>query len=200
MIRSEADIIFVDPIRNADIAQTLAKMQTRTTIIGEFPAADAINGIVQFAKLLGDNRAAADSLLATMSQRLIRTLCKDCRLAYRPNPKILAKIGLPPETKTLYRAPSATPAEGDKSSESTEISTCDTCGGTGYLGRTAMFELVEITEAMRQAVAAGKGPADLKTLSKKENKFSLHQEGLKLVVEGKTSLEELQRVFQPKKT
>ncbi len=63
-----------------------------------------------------------------------------------------------------------------------------------------MFELVEITEAMRQAVAAGKGPADLKVLSRKEGKFGLHQEGLKLVVEGKTSLEELQRVFQPKKT
>ncbi len=200
MIRSEADVIFVDPIRNAEIAQTLAKMQTRTTIIGEFPASDAINGIVQFAKLLGDNRAAADALLATMSQRLIRTLCKDCRLAYRPNPKILAKIGLPPETKTLYRAPSAAPPDGEKSGESAEISICDTCGGTGYLGRAAMFELVEVTEAMRQAVAAGKGPADLKALSRKDSKFSLHQEGLKLVVEGKTSLEELQRVFQPKKT
>jgi type IV pilus assembly protein PilB len=199
LIRSEADVIFVDPLRNAEIAQTLAKFQTKATFIAEFPAADAINGIVQFAKLLGENRAAADALLATMSQRLIRTLCKDCRLAYRPNPKILAKIGLPPETKTLYRAPSA-PQPDEKSGESAEISTCDTCGGTGYLGRTAMFELIEITEAMRQAVAAGKGPADLKTLSRKESKFSLHQEGLKLVIEGKTSLEELQRVFQPKKT
>jgi type II secretory ATPase GspE/PulE/Tfp pilus assembly ATPase PilB-like protein len=199
MIRSEADVIFVDPLRNADTAQTLAKFQTKATFITEFPAADAINGIAQFAKLLGDNRAAADSLLATMSQRLIRTLCKDCRLAYRPNPKILAKIGLPPETKTLYRAPSA-PVADEKSGESAEFSVCDTCGGTGYLGRTAMFELVEITETMRQAVAAGKGPADLKVLSRKEGKFSLHQEGLKLVIEGKTSLEELQRVFQPKKT
>ncbi len=198
LIRSEADVIFVDPIRNAETAQTLAKLQERTTFIGEFPASDAINGVVQFAKLLGDNRAAADSLVATMSQRLIRTLCKDCRLAYRPNPKILAKIGLPPETKTLYRAPSA-PQPDEKSGESSEFSTCDTCGGTGYLGRTAMFELVEMNEELRQAVTAGKSPAELKAISRKANKFSLHQEGLKLVVEGKTSLEELQRVFQPKK-
>ena len=65
-----------------------SKCSSRVTFIAEFPVADAISGIVQFAKIAGDNRAAAEALVATMSQRLIRTLCKDCRLAYRPNPKI----------------------------------------------------------------------------------------------------------------
>jgi type II secretory ATPase GspE/PulE/Tfp pilus assembly ATPase PilB-like protein len=199
LIRSEADVIFVDPPRNAEAVRTLLKYQSRTCIVGEFPTADAINGIAQFAKLAGDNRAAAEGLVATMSQRLIRLLCKDCRLAYRPNPKLLAKIGLPPETKTLYRAPSAPVPDPDKPGETPAYDPCDTCGGMGYLGRTAMFELVEMTEGIRQAVAAGKGPAELKALSRKENKITLQQEGLKLVVAGKTSLEELQRVFQPKK-
>jgi type IV pilus assembly protein PilB len=199
LIRSEADVIYVDPPRKEETARLLLKVQSRTTFIAEFPAVDAINGIAQFAKLAGDNRAAAEGLVATMSQRLIRTLCKDCRLAYRPNPKILAKIGLPPETKTLYRAPVAAPADPEKPGEAVESVTCDTCGGTGYLGRTAMFELVEMTPGMRQLVAAGKGPPELKALARKENKISLQHEGLKLVVEGKTSLEELQRVFQPKK-
>jgi type II secretory ATPase GspE/PulE/Tfp pilus assembly ATPase PilB-like protein len=49
-------------------------------------------------------------------------------------------------------------------------------------------------------VAAGKDLPEIKALSRKENKITFQQEGLKLVVEGKTSLEELQRVFQPKKT
>ncbi len=199
LIRSEADIIYVDPPRNAESARLLLKVQSRTAFIAEFPVADAISGIVQFAKLAGDDRAAAEGLIATMSQRLIRTLCKDCRLAYRPNPKILAKIGLPPETKTLYRAPSAPQVDPEKPGEAVEYSPCDTCGGSGYFGRTGLFELVEMTEGMRQLVAAGKGPPELKALSRKESKFSLQQEGLKLVVEGKTSLEELQRVFQPKK-
>ena len=56
-----------------------------------------------------------------------------------------------------------------------------------------------MTEGIRKLVAAGKGAAELKALSRKESKITLQQEGLKLVVEGKTSLEELQRVFQPKK-
>ncbi|HEV8001377.1 MAG TPA: ATPase, T2SS/T4P/T4SS family [Planctomycetaceae bacterium] len=199
LIRSEADVIYVDPLRNAENVQLLLKMQSRVTFIAEFPVADAISGIVQFAKIAGDNRVAAEALIATMSQRLIRTLCKDCRLAYRPNPKILAKIGLPPETKTLYRSPSAPQVDPEKPGEAVEYSPCETCGGTGYVGRTAMFELVEITEGMRQLVAAGKGAPELKALSRKEGKISLQQEGLKLVVEGKTSLEELQRVFQPRK-
>jgi type IV pilus assembly protein PilB len=62
-----------------------------------------------------------------------------------------------------------------------------------------MFELVEMTQELRQAVASNKSPAELKALSRKDNKITLQQEGLRLVVEGKTSLEELQRVFQPKK-
>jgi type II secretory ATPase GspE/PulE/Tfp pilus assembly ATPase PilB-like protein len=198
LIRSEADIIYVDPLRNAENARQVLKLQNRTAFVAEVPAADAVNGVAQFAKLIGDNRAAADALAATMSQRLIRTLCKDCRLAYRPNPKILAKIGLPPETKTLYRAPTAPQGDSEKGGE-TEISACDTCGGTGYHGRTAMFELVEMTEGMRKLVAEGKGSAELKSLARKESKFTLQQEGIKLVVEGKTSLEELQRVFQPPK-
>ncbi len=200
LIRSEADIIYVDPPRNAESAKLLLKFQNRTCFVAEFPAPDAINGIVQFANVAGDNRAAADGLVGTMSQRLIRTLCKDCRLAYRPNPKILAKIGLPPETKTLYRAPTAPPpGEGDKDSDPAGVPDCDTCGGTGYFGRTAMFELIEMTEGMRELVAAGKGAAELKAFSRKDNKQTLQQEGLRLVVEGKTSLEELQRAFQPRK-
>jgi type II secretory ATPase GspE/PulE/Tfp pilus assembly ATPase PilB-like protein len=199
LIRSEADVIYVDPPRTPEAARIMLKMQSRTTLIAEFPAADAINGIAQFAKLADDNRAVADGLIGTMSQRLIRTLCKDCRLAYRPNPKILAKIGLPPETKTLYRAPTPQQADPEKPGEVIEQSSCDTCGGTGYLGRAAMFELVKMTHAMRELVAGGKGPAELKAQSRKEDNIHLQQEGLKLVIEGKTSLEELQRVFQPKK-
>ncbi len=91
LIRSEADIIYVDPPRNAEIARALLKLQSRAAFIAEFPAPDAINGILQFAKLAGDNRVAAEGLSASMSQRLIRTLCKTCRLAYRPNPKMPRK-------------------------------------------------------------------------------------------------------------
>ncbi len=66
---------------------------------------------------------------------------------------------------------------------------------------SAIFELVEVTEAMRKAGGRRQRPGRPEgPRAQGQHNYSLQQEGLKLVVEGKTSLEELQRVFQPKKT
>lgn len=195
VIRSEADVIYVDPIRDAETAGPVLKRQPDVCFISEFPTVDALSGIVQFAKLVG-NAKAAEALRAVISQRLLRLLCNNCKLAYRPNPKILGKIGLPPETKTLYRAATyqEKPAEGAEAPEP-----CEVCGGTGYFGRSAIFELAEMTEGLRKLVAAGANPQEIKAQARKDNMITLQQEGLKLVVQGKTALEELQRIFQPKK-
>jgi type II secretory ATPase GspE/PulE/Tfp pilus assembly ATPase PilB-like protein len=195
VIRSEADVIYLDPIRDAETAATVLKRQEDVCFIAEFPTADALSGIAQFAKLVG-NAKAAEGLRAAMSQRLLRLLCDKCKLAYRPNPKMLGKIGLPPETKTLYRsAPhQEKPAEGAEPTEP-----CEVCGGTGYFGRSAIFEMAEMTDEMRKLVSAGGGLQEIKTQARKDNMITFQQEGLKLVVQGKTSLEELQRIFQPKK-
>jgi type II secretory ATPase GspE/PulE/Tfp pilus assembly ATPase PilB-like protein len=196
-LRSEADVIYVDPLRDAETTGVILKRQAEASFIAEFTAPDAINGIVQFAKLVGNDQAAK-GLRAAISQRLIRTLCGKCRLAYRPNPKMLAKIGLPPETKSLYRAPVQQEQQPEQP-DGTIAEPCEACGGTGYFGRTAMFEFVELTEELRKLVAAGASPQDIKSQARKDHMLTLQQEGLKLVVEGKTSLEELQRLFQPKK-
>jgi type II secretory ATPase GspE/PulE/Tfp pilus assembly ATPase PilB-like protein len=196
-IRAEADVVYIDPLQDAETARIILKRQPDACFITEFNAPDAISGIAQFAKLVG-NSQAADGLRAVISQRLIRLLCDKCKLAYRPNPKMLAKIGLPPETKSLYRAPTQQEQQPDQP-DGTPAEPCEVCGGSGYFGRTAMFELAEMTEELRKVVSSGAGSAELKAQARKDNMITLQHEGLKLVVAGKTSLEELQRIFQPKK-
>ncbi|HUE14388.1 MAG TPA: ATPase, T2SS/T4P/T4SS family [Planctomycetaceae bacterium] len=196
-IRAEADVIYIDRLQDAETARIILKRQPDASFITEFNAPDAISGIAQFAKLVG-NSQAADGLRAVISQRLIRLLCDKCKLAYRPNPKMLAKIGLPPETKSLYRAPTQQEQQTDQP-DGTPVEPCEVCGGSGYFGRTAMFELAEMTEGLRKVVASGAGSAEIKAQARKDNMITLQHEGLKLVVAGKTSLEELQRIFQPKK-
>lgn len=196
-IRAEADVIYVDHLRDAETAAVIVKRQPNACFIAEFPTSDSISGITQFAKLAGNSQAAG-ALQGLVSQRLIRLLCTKCRLAYRPNPKMLAKIGLPPETKSLYRAPTQQEKQPEQP-DAEPAEPCEACGGTGYFGRSALFELVVMSEGLRKLVAGGANAAELKAQARKDNMITLQQEGLKLVVEGKTSLEELQRIFQPKK-
>lgn len=195
MIRSEADVIFLDPIRDAETAKVMFSKQDQTTFLSEFTAKDAAQGVLQLIAWLGDPKQVAEGLRAIISQKLIRRLCEECKEAYRPNPKLIAKVGLPPETKTLYRPPKPKPPTPDQPEE--EVEPCRKCGGIGYFGRMAMFELLEMTDAMKKLVAAGpKKPAEIKALARKEKMLTRQRDGLRLVIEGKTSLEELQRIFK----
>lgn len=184
--RSETDCLYVDPIRNAETAQVLFRMQDKVTLIAEFPARDAATGIAQLNKWVEDPGVVADGLAGILSQKLIRRLCEECKHAFRPNPKLLAKVGLPPETKALYRPPQ----QDDDSYR------CRSCAGLGFKGRMPLFELIEMTEEMKELVASGAGPAEIKSLARKLKMPSMQREGLKLVAAGKTSLEELQRSFK----
>jgi len=191
--RMEADVIFVDPIRDATTAKSYIDMSKEMAVVAEFTAKDASQGIMQLVQWTGDAALVAENVDCVVSSMLIRLLCKDCKQAYRPNPKVLAKLGLPPETKILYRPGEPVVPEDDPEGEPVP---CDKCAGLGYLGRTGLFEMLEMTPEMKKAVASGADAAALKALARKEKMHTLQGEGLKLVAEGRTSLEELQRVFK----
>ena len=192
MIRSEADVIFVEPIDNADAAKAACTVANRVCIMSEMPAKDAASAIVQLRDWVGDAKKVAESIQGIYSQKLIRTLCAECKEAFRPNPKLLAKVGLPPETKVLYRKPE--PVPDPKTGELPDA--CDKCAGTGYIGRAAILELITGSEGIKKLIVEGAAADKLKAQARSEGMLTLHKDGLRLVAEGKTSLEELQRVFK----
>jgi type II secretory ATPase GspE/PulE/Tfp pilus assembly ATPase PilB-like protein len=192
MMRAEADVIFIDPIRSPDVAKAAAKCSDRVSIIGEAAGKDAASAIVQFSEYLGDPALASQVLKAALSQKMIRTLCPSCKEAFRPNPKLLAKVGLPPETKVLYRKPE--PEPDPKTGELPPP--CEKCDGIGYFGRIAMVEVIANNESIQKLIASGATPDQIKAQARAEGQATLHREGLRLVAEGKTSLEELQRIFK----
>jgi type II secretory ATPase GspE/PulE/Tfp pilus assembly ATPase PilB-like protein len=191
--RQEPDVLLVDPIRDADRAKLIFDHAKHVSFVSEMTAKDAADAIVRLNAWLGDPKLTADLLKMVVSQKLMRQLCQECRQAYKPNPKLLAKVGLPPETKVLYRVPRAT--ENEKG-EVEEPPPCMKCGNLGYLGRLGLFEAIEMTDGMKQVVAAGGGYDAIKAQAKKEKMQSFQADGLRAVAAGKTSLEELQRVFQ----
>ena len=192
MMREEADVIFVDPIRNADQTQQLLSVADRICIISEMQAKDCATAIAQLVEWSGDPQKASELIDGVFSQKLVRLLCTSCREAFRPNPKLLEKVGLPPETKILYRK--GEPFVNEKTGEEEEP--CDKCGGVGYYGRMAMIEAIIVTDPIRKLIAEGAQPEQIRALAKSEGCQTFHRDGIRLVAEGKTSLEELQRVFK----
>lgn len=189
VLRVDADIVILDPL-TAESVPIIWKFIDRAAFVTEFAAKDTAFAVPTLIKWVGDGQQVADGLNGIMTQKLVRLLCSDCRQAYRPNPMFLKKVGLPPETKVLYRQPK----DGDEETE--DDGPCGKCGGSGYFGRVAMFELLEVTDGMKPIIAKGGDPAALKAQMRSEGQLTLQKDGLRLVAEGKTSLEELQRVFK----
>lgn len=192
IIRAEADVIFSEPIKTADIAKAGAGAADRVCVMGEIPAKDAASSIVQINQWVGDPQKVSEVFAAAYSTKLIRLLCPACKEAFRPNPKLLAKVGLPPETKVLYRKPEPEPDE--KTGELPDP--CEKCNDVGYIGRTPMLELISASEGMKKLIAEGAPVDQIKAQARTEGMLTFHKDGLRIVAEGKTSLEELQRLFK----
>ena len=191
-IRKECDVIFVDPIADPETCKTIFEHSENVFLLGEMAAANGPSAILQAATWLESPQTVAQQLSAVLSPKLIRKLCTECREAYKPNARLLQKIGLPLETRVLYRQPK----EEDPQTGQMRPVACVRCGGLGYYGRTVMLEYIEMTDELREAVARGATAAEMRSLAKKENMPTHRSEGMRLVVEGVTSLEELQRTFQ----
>ena len=191
VIRKEADVCFVDPITE-QTAPIVYESSEDICLLGELPAPSAADSLVQFAHWVGSRAQAAERLRMALAPKLIRRLCTECREAYRPNPKLVAKVGLPPETTVLYRQPK----EIDEETGQQMPVDCQMCGGLGYYGRIAMIELCRLTDPVKQVFVDGGTPADLKAAAREDGQPTFRSEGVRLVAEGVTSLEELQRAFR----
>ncbi len=187
--RVEADVIFLNPIRNEDAAKAVISKCTKVALIAEMRAKETAVVVAQIAKWVGDPDAVAAGLKGVVTQKLIRKLCPKCREAYRPNPRLLARIGLPKDVKVLYRKPKL-------EFEDDEPLDCRVCGGIGYIGRVAMFEYLEMTEDMQAVVSQKPDPASIRAQVRREKMLTLQKDGIRLVADGTTSLEELQRIFK----
>jgi len=193
VLRVEPNVLFVDPVRDGDTAKLLFKYTDSVSFVAELPAKDVASGVQQLVQWSGDTNIVAEGLTAIVSPKLIRKLCEKCKQIFKPNPKAIAKLGLPPETQVLFRPPRP-PAAGTP--EADAWVPCNKCGGIGYLGRTGIYEVLEMTPGMKDVVRAGGSPQQIRQQMKADGMQLFQKEALRLVAEGVTSLEEVQRVFQ----
>lgn len=190
--RVEADVIYCPPLTDAEQARVMFGRADKSALLSEYAARDPATGVVQLVKWLGGPELVVEQLKGIFTQKMIRKLCDKCKQAYAPNPKLVAKLGLPAETKAMFRHR----VQPQELAKGEEWEPCLKCGDLGYFGRTAMFEFLEMSDGMKEVIAGG-GDADaIRAQMKKDGMRTLQQDGLRLVAEGITSLEELQRVFK----
>lgn len=192
--RREADIIYMPPMVDPEVVQTMFDYADQLCFIAEMPGLSITEAIQQLVEWVGLDKVARH-LKAVVSQKLIRTLCDDCKQAFRPNPQLLRRLNLPPETTVLYRAPSPPPEDDPEALTIEEL--CEDCDGIPYHGRMPVYELMENTAEMQQVISSNFSPEAIREQMKAEGQLTLQRDALRLVQDGKTSLEEVQKAFAP---
>jgi type II secretory ATPase GspE/PulE/Tfp pilus assembly ATPase PilB-like protein len=118
---------------------------------------------------------AVSSLPRLISQRLVRILCNKCKEAYPTSPELIKKIGIEmPEDTVLYRTKG-----------------CQECNDTGYKGRTVIYEIMKMNESLRELVLVKAGSDRLSDAAKNSGMKTIYKTGIKKVISGITSLEEV---------
>jgi len=193
IIRLGADVVGVAECQDAETAKVICHGASEAKMLYVIlPGESALQALGRWLKLVGERKAATADLVGVSCQRLVRRLCENCKQAYTPNPDILKKFNLPADkAKVMYRAGKVI---YDKKGRE---STCPQCLGTGFVGRTAIFELILLNDSLREAVCQSKSLADIGTQFRAARMLYLQEQGLRKVLQGTTAINELVRVLTP---
>lgn len=192
LMRRDPDVIMVDQVHDAKTAGLICDFTDEKYVIVGMYAKDSFTALARWLRITGDVEAGLKNCRAVLCQILIRKLCPDCREAYQPDPQLLKKLGLPADRiGQLYRPPTVKPKDKDG-----EVIPCTTCGDNGYYGRTGVFELLEVTDTLKQVMMTGPTLEKMKAAARKNRMLFLQEQALRKVVAGETSLEEVIRVTQ----
>jgi general secretion pathway protein E len=193
ILRQDPDVILIGEIRDVETAEIACQAaQTGHMVFTTLHANDTITAIGRLIDLGVKPFLVASSLSAVLGQRLVRTLCPKCKVAYKPTPDMLKKLRLPPDKiQRLFRAKTDSSKTGEPEDKN---SACEKCGGSGYLGRTGIFELLVMTDEIRELVKSNPDMVAIKQKALEGGWTTLLEDGIRKVAEGATSLEEVQRV------
>lgn len=193
VLRKEPDIIMVGECEDRETAliATRAAAHNRKIYLG-MEAADSFDALGKYLKFVNEPQLAASALIGVTNQRLVRLLCEDCKEAFEPDPATLKKLNLPADKIEHFYRPPPDP-QGTKRGRR---KICLTCQGSGYVGRTGIFELLIVDETIAKLIAEGAPMNRIKPQCRKQKMYYLQEEGLLKVIDGTTSMTEILRCLR----
>jgi len=180
VLRQDPDKILVGEVRDAETAQVAVEASlTGHTVFATVHTNDAPSAITRLVDLGLEPFLITATLEAVVAQRLVRRVCPGCRTAYQADEDMLRELGQ--EARGLL---DATLYYGKG---------CDQCFHTGYRGRTAICEIMRIDPPLRRAILEGASTAEVRDRARQAGMSTLREAGLRAVLAGVTSLEEVRR-------
>jgi len=188
IVRQDPDIILVGEIRDNETAEIAVNAAlTGHLLYSTFHANDAATAIPRLLDMGIEPFLLASTLEVIVAQRLVRKICDHCKHSVT---KSAGDFTTPQLKSSLsyFEGKSITLYEGKK---------CEMCGHTGYKGRTAIFEFIQITPEMQNLILRSPSTQEIWQLARKEGSKTLFEDGIEKVKAGVTTLEELLRVAEP---
>ena len=179
-LRQDPNIILVGEIRDFETAEIAVKAAlTGHLVLSTLHTNDAPSTINRLMNMGIEPFLVASSLNLVCAQRLVRRVCTNCQVEDPVAPQALEQMGFPSEdAKTL------TPVKGTG---------CDKCNKTGYKGRVGLYEVMEITDELRELILVGASSLELRRKAIEDGMITLRGSGLRKVKQGVTTLEEVLR-------
>ncbi len=179
-LRQDPNIILVGEIRDFETAEIAIKAAlTGHLVLSTLHTNDAPATISRLMNMGIEPFLVATSVHLICAQRLARRVCQDCKVPEELSPQVLIDAGYTPEeakTVKVYKG------QG-----------CATCGNKGYKGRVGLYEILEITDELRELILVGASALELKKKAIEQGMISLRRSGLIKIMAGMTTLEEVIR-------
>ena len=184
ILRQDPDVIMVGEIRDLETAEIAIQASlTGHLVFSTLHTNDAPGAVTRLVDMGVEPYLVSSSLLAILAQRLVRLLCPACRRPHRLTREEALELGLSPE-------------EAGEGVDVFAPGGCAQCMGTGYRGRTGIYELLVVTEPLRELILRHRDATTLRNAALEQGMVTLRRDGARKVLAGLTSVEEVLRVTQ----
>ncbi len=179
-LRQDPDIIMVGEIRDFETAQIAIQASlTGHMVLSTVHTNDAPSTISRLIDMGIEPFLITSSVLLILAQRLVRTICRECKEEIKVSPKVLAGLGVPPDEIDGFQV-----FRGKG---------CQICNGTGYKGRIGLYEVMPVTEQVKELILSRASNFDLKKKAISQGMKTLRMAGVSKIKEGMTTIEEILR-------
>ncbi|MFC1743212.1 type IV-A pilus assembly ATPase PilB [Candidatus Riflebacteria bacterium] len=190
-LRQDPDIIMVGEIRDFETAEIAIKASmTGHLVLSTLHTNDAPGTIGRMLNMGIEAFMVTTSVLIIQAQRLVKTICKDCKIEYRPKPEIIQTFGITPKLMNKIETQHINP----KNIMFFKGKGCEACSNTGLKGRMGIYEVMKMTEAMRELIIGGASTDEVRELALEEGMLTLRESAIRKVLIGMTTEGEVFRV------